>query len=99
MMKAGLVALSLIAAGLMPAVAQTPKPDTQMQAVLDALRDLEAEPVRMLSVAAARSQASPADAARAVQRDRKISAAPSPPPPVACRPASIARRAKGRFRW
>lgn len=76
MMKAGLVALSLIAAGLMPAAAQTPKPDAQMQAVLDALRDLEAEPVRMLSVAAARSQASLADAARAVQRDRQISAAP-----------------------
>ena len=68
MMKAGLVALSLIAAGLMPAVAQTPKPDAQMQAVLDALRDLEAEPVRMLSVAAARSQASPAAATTAKAR-------------------------------
>lgn len=51
-----------------------PAPD--MQAVLDALARLEAKPVHSLDVAAARSQASPADAARIVQWEKRIPSAP-----------------------
>ncbi|WP_198598403.1 alpha/beta hydrolase [Mangrovicella endophytica] len=52
------------------------KPNEQMQAVLEALKSLDAKPIHTLDVPAARFQASPADAARTVQRDRKISAEP-----------------------
>lgn len=52
------------------------QPDAQMQAVLEALKTLDAKPFHTLGVAEARTQASPADAARTVQRDRKISPFP-----------------------
>lgn len=53
-----------------------PKPAPEMQAVLDKLKDLQAKPVSQLSVAEARMQASAADAAKAVQLDKKIPSAP-----------------------
>ena len=56
--------------------AEQPKPDAQMQAVLDALKELQVKPFHTLSVPEARSQASAADAARKVQRDKKISPLP-----------------------
>lgn len=55
---------------------QPGKPDAQMQSVLDALKALQAEPFATLDVPDARIQASAADAARTVQRDRKISPFP-----------------------
>ncbi len=55
---------------------QPAKPDGQMQAVLDALEALEAKPFHTLNVPEARTQASAADAARTVQRDKKISPLP-----------------------
>lgn len=60
----------------MVAQAQQAQPDPQMQVVLDALKSLDAKPVHTLSVPDARTQASAADAARTVQRDKKISALP-----------------------
>jgi acetyl esterase/lipase len=56
--------------------AEQAKPDAQMQAVLDALKALEAKPLHTLSVSEARTQPSAADAARTVQRDKKISSLP-----------------------
>jgi len=73
-------ALSLFAT---VALADQAKPDAQMQAVLDALGSLQAKPVHTLSVPDARMQASPADAARTVQRDHKLS--PYPEAKVATR--------------
>jgi acetyl esterase/lipase len=58
------------------AMADQTKPDAQMQAVLDALTSLQAKAFHTLSVSEARLQASPADAARTVQRDRKVSPYP-----------------------
>lgn len=52
------------------------EPNAQMKAVLDALKALEAKPLHELSVPEARMQASPADAARTVQRDKQISPYP-----------------------
>ena len=59
-----------------PALPQEAKPDPQMQAVLDALKELDAKPFHTLSVPEARTQASAADAARTVQREKKISPYP-----------------------
>lgn len=56
--------------------AQMAKPNAQMQAVLDALKALQVKPLHELSVPDARNQASPADAARTVQRDKRISPYP-----------------------
>lgn len=58
------------------AQAQQAQPDPQMKAVLDALKALDAKPLHTLSVPDARTQASAADAARTVQRDKKTSALP-----------------------
>lgn len=58
------------------AFAEPAQVDSQMQAVLDALGDLEAQPIHTLSVQQARTQASPADAALMVRRARKISPLP-----------------------
>ena len=66
-------ALSLIAS---VSLAEQAKLDPQMQTVLDALSLLQAKPFHTLSVPDARMQASPADAARTVQRDRKVSPLP-----------------------
>ncbi len=52
------------------------KPAPEMQAVLDKLQALEAKPVAGLSVPEARMQASPADAARALQWEKHISSDP-----------------------
>jgi len=71
----GLV-LALCCATASAASAQSAQLDAQMQAVLDALKALDAKPVHTLGVAEARTQASPADAARSVQRDKKISSLP-----------------------
>ncbi|MET0171138.1 MAG: alpha/beta hydrolase, partial [Agrobacterium vaccinii] len=56
--------------------AEQAKPDAQMQAVLDALKGLDAKPFSSLTVPQARTQASAADAAHTVQRDKKISPMP-----------------------
>lgn len=75
-------ALPVLAQDVKPAVPPTPpaasmaKPNPQMQAVLDALKALQAKPLHTLTVPQARNQASPADAARTVQRDKKISPYP-----------------------
>lgn len=58
------------------AQSQQAQPDPQMQAVLDAMKALDAKPLHTLSVPDARTQASAADAARTVQRDKKISPLP-----------------------
>lgn len=63
-------------AGLAQSVAQDAKPNPAMQAVLDALKGLDAKPVHTLSVPEARTQASAADAARTVQRDKRASPFP-----------------------
>jgi acetyl esterase/lipase len=64
------MAVALLSSG--PVQAQQGKPDPQMQAVLDALKALQAKPLHTLSVPEARTQASAADAARTVQREKKI---------------------------
>jgi len=70
------------------AAAQSPaKPNGQMQAVLDALAELKAKPLHTLSVSEARTQASPADAARTVQRDGNVS--PFPEAKVATKDIAI----------
>lgn len=52
------------------------KPTAEMQAVLDKLGALDAKPFSTLSVPDARTQASPADAAHAVQWEKRISSNP-----------------------
>lgn len=81
-------AVSLLMAVSLPGAsyAEQAKPDPQMQAVLDALKGLDAKPIHTLDVAEARTQASPADAARKVQRDKKI----SPYPEIAVETKDIA---------
>lgn len=59
--------------------AKMAKPNADMQAVLDELKALKAKPVSMLSVAEARMQASPADAAKLVQLQKKVSGEPEAP--------------------
>ncbi len=68
----GLLGLTLLG---QPAFAE-PKPNADMQAVLDHLKALDAKPVHQLTPAEARSQASPADAAKAVQWEKRIPSAP-----------------------
>lgn len=63
-------------AGAAKPAAEMAKPNAQMQAVLDALKALKAKPIHELSVTEARTQASPADAARTVARDNKVSPYP-----------------------
>jgi acetyl esterase/lipase len=55
---------------------QQAQPDPQMQGVLDALKALDGKPFHTLSVPEARTQASAADAALTVQRDKKSSPLP-----------------------
>ncbi len=52
------------------------KPTSDMQAVLDKLGVLDAKPFASLTVPEARTQASPADAAKAVQWDKRLSSNP-----------------------
>lgn len=52
------------------------KPTTEMQAVLDKLAALGAKPYSILSVPEARTQASPAHAAHAVQWNKRMSSNP-----------------------
>ncbi|TCP88286.1 acetyl esterase/lipase [Rhizobium sp. PP-CC-2G-626] len=68
-----LVPLSFATASLAQDMA---KPTTEMQAVLDKLAALDAKPFSTLSVPEARSQATPADAARAIQWDKRLSTDP-----------------------
>lgn len=81
------VGLALVLLTPVAAASQDAKPDPQMQAVLDALKALEAKPFHTLSVPEARTQASPADAARTVQRDKAVS--PDPEAKVATRDIAI----------
>jgi acetyl esterase/lipase len=61
----------------MPSFAQDmAKPNAEMQAVLDKLAALQAKPFSTLTVPEARTQASPADAAKAVQWDKRLSSNP-----------------------
>lgn len=71
----------------LPGEQQPAKPDAQMQSVLDALKALQAKPFATLNVPEARTQASAADAARTVQRDKKIS--PFPEAKVATKDIAI----------
>lgn len=64
------IGLSLMATSAIAA------PSADMQAVLDRLAALGAQPVHALDVPAARDQASPADAARTVQWEKRIPSAP-----------------------
>lgn len=54
------------------------KPDPQMQAVLDALKNLGAKPIGTLSVEATRKQPTPADAVKAVLKKQGKPTAPEP---------------------
>ena len=56
--------------------AEPPAANAQMQDVLDTLKALGAKPLHTLTVPEARFQASPADAARTVQRDKAIPPGP-----------------------
>jgi acetyl esterase/lipase len=60
----------------MASEAEPPQANAQMQEVLDTLKELEAKPLHTLDVPEARFQASPADAARTVQRDQMIPPGP-----------------------
>ncbi|SCX35536.1 alpha/beta hydrolase [Agrobacterium rosae] len=71
------LALILPLATAMPSMAQEMgKPTIEMQAVLDKLGALDAKPFSTLAVPEARTQASPADAAHAVQWDKRLSSNP-----------------------
>lgn len=73
------IALALLApmATATPLLAQEmAKPTAEMQAVLDKLAALGAKPFSTLTVPEARTQASPADAAHAVQWDKRLSSNP-----------------------
>ncbi|MCD7107750.1 alpha/beta hydrolase [Rhizobium sp. DKSPLA3] len=69
------------------------KPTTEMQAVLDKLAALDAKPFSTLSVPEARSQATPADAARAIQWDKRLST--NPEAQVTTRDIAIPSKAGG----
>lgn len=56
--------------------AEPPRASPEMQAVLNRLGELKAKPVSQLSVPEARTQASPADAAKAVMLEKQISDQP-----------------------
>jgi acetyl esterase/lipase len=69
--------LGALVANIAPALAQdAAKPVPEMQAVLDKLQALQVKPFSTLTVPEARTQASAADAARAVQWDKRISSNP-----------------------
>jgi acetyl esterase/lipase len=69
--------LSVLLTTAAPLYAQdAPKPAPEMQAVLDKLAALGSRPFSTLTVPEARTQASPADAAHAVQWDRRLSSNP-----------------------
>lgn len=73
----GLVALALVSISATPSLTQDmAKPTADMQAVLDKLGALEAKPFSTLTVPEARTQASPADAAKAVQWEKRLSSNP-----------------------
>ena len=75
--KALPLALIMAAPLAVPSFAQEmAKPTTDMQAVLDKLGALDAKPFSSLSVPEARTQASPADAAKAVQWEKRLSSNP-----------------------
>jgi acetyl esterase/lipase len=68
-------ALACILAGT-ATLAQAAEPAADMQAVLDKLGKLEVKPIHTLSVPEARMQATPADAAKAVQWEKRVPSAP-----------------------
>src|SRR5690242_14809603 len=59
-------------------VAQSAKPDPQMQAVLDALASLGGKPIETLTPEEARRQPTPADAVKKVLQQQGKSTAPEP---------------------
>jgi acetyl esterase len=65
-----------VASAVQASAQDMPKAAPEMQAVLDKLKALEAKPVSQLSVPEARIQASPADAAKGVQMEKRIPSAP-----------------------
>lgn len=69
-------AVTIVLSAPLAAAQDMAKPAPEMQAVLDKLQALEAKPVAGLSVPEARTQASPADAARALQWEKHISSDP-----------------------
>ena len=76
-MLSALLATTMTLPSLVQAQSTGPaKPNAQMQTVLDALKGLDAKPLSTLTVPEARSQASAADAARSVQRDKMIPPGP-----------------------
>ncbi len=75
-LKASLLS-SVLMTTAAPLYAQdAPKPVPEMQAVLDKLAALGSKPFTTLTVPEARTQASPADAAHAVQWDKRVSSNP-----------------------
>jgi len=74
--KAALLSSALLSAAFPLYAQNAPKPAPEMQAVLDKLAALGSKPFSTLTVPEARTQASPADAAHAVQWDKRVSSNP-----------------------
>lgn len=75
--KTALLLGALLTTSAIPSFADdAEKPTPEMQAVLDKLQALDAKPFSTLTVPEARAQASPADAAHAVQWDKRVSSNP-----------------------
>lgn len=75
-LKTALLFGTLLATAAPAFTQDAPKPAPEMQAVLDKLAALGSKPFSTLSVPEARTQASPADAAHAVQWDKRVSSNP-----------------------
>ena len=77
--RAGLIACALVASAFAVKAQQTPspKPDADMQAVLDAHAGLNPKPIDKLSAPEARKQPSPADAVNVVLKKKGMSTDPT----------------------
>ncbi|MDM9627777.1 alpha/beta hydrolase fold domain-containing protein [Rhizobium sp. S152] len=74
--KAALLSSALLTVSVPLYAQDAPKPAPEMQEVLDKLAALGSKPFSTLTVPDARTQATPADAAHAVQWDKRISSNP-----------------------
>ncbi len=74
--KAALLSSALLTAAVPLYAQDAPKPAPEMQAVLDKLAALGSKPFSTVTVSEARTQASPADAAHALQWDKRVSSNP-----------------------
>ncbi len=74
--RAALLSSALLTVTVPLYAQDAPKPAPEMQAVLDKLAALGSKPFSTLTVPEARTQASPADAAHAVQWDKRVSSNP-----------------------